>query len=573
LGNINAAGRYDVEGAIAVITLDSPPVNALSASVRGAIVDGLRLAREDRAVAAVVLICAGKTFIAGADISELGKPPRPPSFEDMVEALENGPKPVIAAIHGTALGGGLETALLCHYRVADPAASVGLPEVRLGLLPGGGGTQRLPRIVGVEAALDLIVTGRQIGAAEAHRLGIIDAVTPAGDLRAGAISFARQVVAENRGLTRIRDRDDMLAPARDDANVFVRFREKNQDLFRGFKAPGHILEAVAGAVNLPFDEGIVRERALIAELMAGPQFAALRYMFFAEREAAKIDNAPKDIAPSAIASVAIQGTGPAAEAAARCFARPGLAVAHPGQDVAGAPDLILLVANAAEHLDRLVASAGPRTIFAATTAAALPELARVTASPAQIIGLKITGRLLEVCRTAQTCATVIAAAMQLGRKLGKIAVLCRQTFMTDRLAAIQSKAVAVLRSEGVTAAEIGAARHEYGFSQDGDRPDPAVTADRIEYICEALLFPLINEGAAMLADGTAQRASDIDIAMVSAFTWPAYTGGPMFWAATIGLPRVVAGLRARSSKAFEPHALLARLAETGKDFQSEDAHA
>jgi 3-hydroxyacyl-CoA dehydrogenase len=566
LGNINAAGQYDVDGAIAVITLDSPPVNALSAAVRGAIVDGLGRAHADPAVAAVVLICAGKTFIAGAEISELGKPPRPPSFEDMVAALENGPKPVIAAIHGTALGGGLETALLCHYRVADPGARMGLPEVHLGLLPGGGGTQRLPRIIGVEAALEVIVTGRQIGAVEAHRLGIVDALAPAGDLRGGAIGFARAVVAEGRALTRIRDRDDRLAPARGDAGVFERFRQAHPDMFRGFKAPDKILEAVAGAVNLPFDEGIARERALIGALMADRQFSALRYMFFAEREAAKVKNAPTDVAPLATGAVAMLGDAPAAAAAARFFAAAGLAVAPAGGRPDAAPDLLLAVAGA-EGFDGLAAGAGPHTIFAGADAAVLPELARATGRPGQVIGLKISGRLLEICRTGQTDAAVIAAAMPLGRRGGKVAVLCGGAFITDRLEAVRAKAERMALDEGVSQAEIAAARYAFGFSQPGDKPGAAMTAARIDIICEALLFPLINEGAAMLADGTAQRVSDIDAAAVLALTWPSYTGGPMFWAASVGLPRVVAGLRGRQG--VEPHPLLVRLAESGKDFQSE----
>jgi 3-hydroxyacyl-CoA dehydrogenase len=493
----------------------------------------------------------------------------------MVVALENGPKPVIAAIHGTALGGGLETALLCHYRVAEPAAKLGLPEVRLGLLPGGGGTQRLPRLVGVEAALELIVTGRQIGAAEARRLGVIDAVTPAGELRAGAIAFARQAATENRKLTRIRDRDDMLEPARGNPGIFHNFREQNQKLFRGLNAPGKILEAVRGAVELPFDEGIARERALITELMSGRQFAALRYIFFAEREAAKVKNLPTDISPPAIASVAILGTGPVAEAAARVFAKAGLATLHfePGQslDAAAVADLIISAAGA-DAFGKLAASAKPHTIFAVTMVAALPEASRLTGKPAQVIGLKFSGRLLEVCRTAETSFETITAAMQFGRKTGTIAVLCNENFISDRMASVQSKALEMLASESVAAGEIGAARYEFGFPDDGGPRDSAITDERKNYIFEAMLFPLINEGAAMLADGTAQRASDVDSAMVSAFAWPAYSGGPMFWAATVGLPTVAAALQARFGEIFKPNALLARLADTGKDFQSEGAN-
>ncbi len=559
MGNINAAGQYDIEDGIAVITLDSPPVNALSVAVRGAIVDGLHRAHADEAVAAVILICAGKTFIAGADIAELGKPPRPPSFEDMIVALENGPKPVIAAIHGTALGGGLETALLCHYRVAEPEAKLGLPEVHLGLLPGGGGTQRLPRIVGVEVALELIVTGRQIGAAEAHRLGIIDAVTPPKQLRAGALGFARLVVAEKRRLTRIRDRDDMLAPARGDPAIFESFRAQHQNLFRGAKAPGHILEAVRGAVDLPFDEGIAKERALITELMAGRQSAALRYMFFAEREAARLKNMPKDVPPSVIHVVAILGDGAAAETAAQILSKAGLVVTQwaAGESTAldKAPDLIVSVGSRAEGFER--APVPPQTD---------------TGAPVQVIGIKFTGRLMEVCTTSECPHEMVAGAMQIGRKTGKIAVLCHESFITDRLAKVQATAMEELLSEGVTTAEIRAARYDYGFSSEGDAPVRTIGEARKNHICEALLFPLINEGAAMLADGTAQRASDIDTVMVNAFTWPAYTGGPMFWASTIGLPHVLATLRARSGDAFKPNALLTRLAESGKDFQSETAN-
>jgi enoyl-CoA hydratase/carnithine racemase len=554
LDSINEAGRYEVLGDIAIVSLDSPPVNALSAPLRGAIVGGLQRAHADPAVAAIVLICAGRTFIAGADISELGKPPRPPSFEDMIAALENGPKPVIAAIHGSALGGGLETALLCHYRVAVPSAKLGLPEVHLGLLPGGGGTQRLPRIAGVEAALDLIVTGRSIDAIEAHKAGILDAVTEEGELRAGALAFARDLVAANRPLVRIRDRDDMLAPARGRPEIFETYRQNHPKLFRGVKAPGYIIEAIKCALALPFDEGIAKERALINELLAGRESAALRYMFFAEREAAKIIGLPKGVSPLPINTVAIPGASPASAALEPIFNTAGLAVI---EDTAVA-DLIVIAPSEA-------------TDFATD----FDTIASATGKAGRVIALKISKRLLEIRRGAETSSETVAAAMQLGRKTGKIAVLCTGDFISDRMASVQSVLTEQLKSDGVSAEDIGAARYDYGFSGNADQPNPSMSEARKQYIQEALLYPLINTGAGLLAEGVVQRPSDIDTAMVMGFGWPAYTGGPMFWAATVGLPEVVAGLarlQRRFGDAFKANPLLEKLANAGKHFQSEAAN-
>ncbi len=568
---INAAGTYDVEAGIAVITLDSPPVNALSVAVRAAIVDGLRRAHADSAVQAVVLICAGRTFIAGADLSELGKQARPPSFEEMIEVLESGPKPVIAAIHGNALGGGLETALLCHYRVAVPSAKLGLPEVLLGLLPGGGGTQRLPRIIGVEAALDLIVTGRSIGAAEARKLGILDAVTQEGELRAGALAFARDAVAANRPLRRIRDREDRLEDARRRPEIFADYREKNQALFRGVKAPGYILEAVRNALDLPFDEGIAKERALINALLAGRESAALRYMFFAEREAGKIIGLPNAVPPPAIDSVAILDADEAAGGLQQIFAKVGLAVT--GAEGAGAADLMVIATLEADDIARLAALAKPQAVFAVNAAADLDLFGRATGKAGQVIGLRVAGRLLELCRGADTAAETIAAAMQLGRKTGKVAMLCKGDFVSGRMTAMRATVIEQLASDGVSAEEIGSVLCEYGFPGSPAPAEFGLPESRAQYIREALLFPLINTGAALLADGVVQRASDIDAAMVAGFGWPAYTGGPMFWAATVGLPQVVAGLarlRPRFGDAFKAHALLESLANTGRNFQSED---
>jgi 3-hydroxyacyl-CoA dehydrogenase len=221
-----------VEDGIGIVSIDSPPVNALGAAVRRALDHAFRQFADDAAVKAIVLICEGRTFFAGADISELGKPIQEPRLSSLFDLIENMPKPVIAAIHGTGLGGGLELALVCHYRVAERSAKVGLPEVKLGILPGAGGTQRLPRIIGVESALELITSGRQIGAAEAQHCGLVDALSENGALRATAIDFARQVVLDGQPLKRVRDREDAIAGAHGKPEIFSDFRTKHSRMFR-----------------------------------------------------------------------------------------------------------------------------------------------------------------------------------------------------------------------------------------------------------------------------------------------------------------------------------------------------
>ena len=258
-----------VEDGIAIITVDSPPVNALSARVRAGIAEDMRKASADPQVKAIVLICGGRTFIAGADISEFGKPPQDPSLHEMIDTLESAPKPVIAAIHGTALGGGLETALGAHYRVAVPSAKVGLPEVKLGLIPGAGGTQRLPRIVGVERALDMITSGEFVAAAKAAEAGLIDEIVEEGKLREGAVAFARKVVAEGRPLRKVRDLSETMEAARGKPEIFAAFRKAHARKFRGFEAPEGCIQAIEAAVNLPFDEGMKKEREIFSRLIAG----------------------------------------------------------------------------------------------------------------------------------------------------------------------------------------------------------------------------------------------------------------------------------------------------------------
>lgn len=285
---INAVTDYTVEDGIGVVTLNSPPVNALGSQAREGLREAFKNAVVDPSAAAIVLICEGRTFIAGADIKEFsGDAPAQGRFHEAQDAIEFSPKPVVAAIHGSALGGGLEVALLCHYRVAVPSARCGLPEVNLGLLPGGGGTQRLPRLVGVETALELITSGRHVPAPECRELGLLDALAPEGELRGGAIAFARNVVAERRPLRPLRDDDSRIRPARPE--IFAAFREANAARFRGFNAPESTIRCIEAAVNAAsFEDGLAVERALFLERLHDAQSAAQRYYFFAERQARKL---------------------------------------------------------------------------------------------------------------------------------------------------------------------------------------------------------------------------------------------------------------------------------------------
>jgi 3-hydroxyacyl-CoA dehydrogenase len=267
---INPVVDLTPEGEVAVITVNSPPVNALSAAVRDGIREALERATADAAVKAVVIACAGRTFIAGADIREFGKPPQGIPLPELCEIIENSAKPVVAAIHGTALGGGLEVALACHYRVAVPSAKCGLPEVKLGLIPGAGGTQRLPRIVGVERALEMITSGEHVGAKAAHEMGLVDALAPEGSLRETAVSVA----GEGKPPRRVRDMNDKLEAARGRPEIFAEFRKANARKFRGFEAPEACIKAIEAAVTLPFDEGMKRERELFRGLVTGTQSAA-----------------------------------------------------------------------------------------------------------------------------------------------------------------------------------------------------------------------------------------------------------------------------------------------------------
>src|SRR5688572_30363465 len=316
--------RYEVEDGVGVITVDNPPVNALGPGVREGIIEGVEKGLADPNVKAMVLIGAGRSSIAGADIRQFGKA-RAVTTRRSTDALDESPKPVVAAIHGYALGGGLEHALACHYRVAVPSAKVGLPEVLIGILPGGGGTQRLPRLIGPKAAMEMIVSGRHVPAEEAKKLGIIDEIVDEKDLRGAAIRYAKSVAAK-RPLPRVRDKTDRIAEAKADPGMFEAMRKSIARKARNQKAPYHCIACVEAATTQPFDEGIQTERRLFSELENADEAKALRYAFFAEREVAKIPGAPKDLKPPRVKTAAIVGAGTMGGGIAMSFADHGIPV-------------------------------------------------------------------------------------------------------------------------------------------------------------------------------------------------------------------------------------------------------
>lgn len=519
MGAINAVTDLSVEDGVAIITINYPPVNALSHAVREGIVNSMQQVSADAAVQAVVLICEGRTFMAGADITEFGKPPKSPWLHEVIASLENSSKPAIAAIHGTALGGGLEVALGCHYRIAVPSAKCGLPEVHLGLLPGAGGTQRLPRIVGPEKALEMIASGAHVDAKTCLAVGLIDEIIPEGQLRAGAIEFAKKVVAEKRPLKKVRDMNEKVEAARGKPEIFSEFRKANARKFRGFLAPEYIIRSIEAAVNQPFDEGIKTERELFQELMDGEQSAAQRYVFFAERQASKIPGLPHDVQALPIAKVGIIGAGTMGGGIAMNFANVGIPVtivetrqealerglgvirknyentARRGRlkpedvekrmallsgtlELEQLADCDLIIEAVFENMEvkkdvfgKLDQIAKQGAILASNTSYLdINEIASATRRPEWVLGLHFFSpanvmRLLEVVRGAKTSDRVIVTAMQLAKKIRKVAVLvgvCHGFVGNRMLAARQAQAMAMLM-EGAMPWDIDKVLYDFGM--------------------------------------------------------------------------------------------------------------
>ena len=541
---------------VAVITIDNPPVNALKHEVRVGLMETLGAARDDAGVRAIVIACAGRTFVAGADITEFGKPRQPPSLSDVIVLLESIKKPVVAAIHGTALGGGLELALGCHYRVAAPSSRLGLPEIKLGIIPGGGGTQRLPRLIGMEKACPMILSGEPIGAKEALSVGLVDEVVE-GDLTAGAVAFARRAAGEGR-LPRIRDRDDKLAALKAEPKKFDDIIAGNLKRTRGMQAPAKAVEALRAAFEKTFDEGLQVERDVFAELVSGDQSRAQRHVFFAEREALKIPDLPRDLKPREIKQAVVLGAGTMGGGISMCFANAGipvtvieasqealdrgfgvirrnyentvkrgglsqedmerrLALFSLTTDFEKVADADIVVEAVFEEmpikkeifgkLDRLTK---PGAVLATNTSYLnVDEIAQSTKRPASVLGMHFFSpanvmKLLEIVRGKETAPDVLATAIAVARRIGKVPAVVGvcHGFVGNRMLRARAVEAERLLLEGALPHEVDGALTEFGLPmgpfQMGDlagldvswrmRKAQGLRAEIADTLCEAGRF-------------------------------------------------------------------------------------
>ena len=687
---INPVTDLSKDGEIAIVTLNSPPVNALSANVRDGLVEGFRQAKADPDMKAIVLICEGRTFIAGADISEFGGQMKGASLFDVQKEIEESPKPVVAAIHGTALGGGLEVALCAHYRVAVSSAKCGLPEVNIGLLPGAGGTQRLPRIAGVEKALEMVTSGQHVPAKQCLDMGLVDELAPEGQLKETAIAFARKCVAENKPLKKVRENNTKLEAAKGHPEIFAEFRKKNARKFRGFDAPEANIKCIEAAVNAPtFEEGLKTERQLFMGLMTGPQSAAQRYAFFAERQANKIPDVPDDTPTIAIKKVGVIGAGTMGGGISMNFANAGIPVtivemkqdaldrglkvvrgnyersAKGGRftmddvekrmglltgslNLEDLKDCDLVIEAVFERMDikkdvfaKLDGIVKQGAILASNTSYLdVNEIAAATKRPEFVIGLHFFSpanvmRLLEIVRGEKTSKEVIATSMKLAKTIGKVAVLVGVCpgFVGNRMLAQRTREANALVLEGAMPWDVDRVLYDFGFPMgpfamgdlagldigwvkeqsksstlrevlcEMDRRGQKTGAGFYDYdenrnakpsqvtekviqdfrakqginprqisddeILQRCLYPMVNEGAKILEEKKAIRASDIDTVWLNGYGWPVYRGGPMYWGEQIGLGKVLAGMKDFQSKMgdqFKPSALLETLVADGKKF-------
>jgi len=682
---------------IALIIADNPPVNALGQALRQGLLQAFQTAEADPQVRAVVLVCEGSTFFAGADIKEFGKPPVAPSLPEVIDVIEGCSKPSVAVIHGTALGGGLEVALGCHYRIARTDARVGLPEVKLGLLPGAGGTQRLPRLAGVAKALEMILGGAPVEAGEACEYHIVDELFE-GDLVDAGLAYARRLLQEGRGVRRSGEQTRGLKGTDSAALIAARHAEvvkRSPGLF----SPLRCIAAVEAATRLPLAEGLERERELFLECLNSPQRAALVHAFFAERQAAKIADLPVDTRPREIRTAAVIGGGTMGVGIALCFANAGvpvkllevgdealqralqrardtyatsvkrgslseaamvqrLALIEGITDYAALVDADLVVEAVFEDMavkqqvfEHLDAVCKPGAILASNTSSLdLNAIAAFTRRPEDAVGLHFFSpanvmRLLEVVRGARTSPEVLASAMAIGRKLKKVAVVVGvcDGFVGNRMLFQYGREAEFLLEEGATPQQVDAALRNFGMAmgpfavrdlagldigqairkrqrailpahlefptvadrlcaagmlgqktgigyyryEPGNRTpleNPELASmlaaasrekgiERRElderYIVERTICSLVNEGAKILEEGIAQRSSDIDLIYLNGYGFPAWRGGPMFYADSVGLDKVLATIRelhARCGEWWKPAPLLEKLAAEGRTF-------
>jgi 3-hydroxyacyl-CoA dehydrogenase len=662
---MTASVSYTATGQIGNIVIDSPPVNALSHGVRQGIIECLKVAEADD-TKVVVLRCEGRTFIAGADITEFGKPPLAPALATVLEALESHPKPVIAAIQGTALGGGLELALCCDYRLAAATAKVGLPEVNLGLLPGAGGTQRLPRLTGLKMAIDMITSGRPLSAGDAQAAGIVDEVSD-DDLQQAALDFAGELLRQGAGKRLTRDFPLLFND--DDTALLSGARDTIAKRLKGQTAPQRILDCLDAAGTVPFEDGLKVERQAFEACMADPQSSALRHQFFAERAAAKIQGMTPGTEARPVKHVGIIGAGTMGGGIAMCFAQAGFQVTLVDQDQEGIDrglgtirknydisvqrgrllsdqvtgylanleattdwqalkEADLIIEAVFENLElkqqvfqRLDEICDARTILASNTSyQSIDALAAVTNMPERVVGMHFFSpanvmRLLEVVRGDVSDDATLTTAMAVGKQIGKVCVLSGMCygFIGNRMLRHYGREAALCVMEGASPAQVDQAMEQWGMAMGpmavGDlagldigyrareqlsdqekgprinylladrlveagrlgqksgagyyrydpetraRQEDPVVADIIETtraelgitareltaeeIVDRLTLALANEGARILEEGIAQRASDIDVVYCHGYGFPRFRGGPMHAAEARGLSSVV----------------------------------
>lgn len=515
---ITEAVALEKQGEIGMLWIDNPPVNALGHPVRKGMADGIEMAEKDDEIRAIVVICKGRTFCAGADIREFGKPPKEPHLPDVLNRFDQCKKPIIAAIHGTAFGGGLETALSSHFRVAVPTAQFGLPEVKLGLLPGAGGTQRLPRLIGPQKALPLVATGNPINAEKALEEGLVDEIIN-GDLADGAVDFAKRVLAEKRPLLRVRDMNDRIDQARNKPEIFDDYRKQLAKRARGFEAPEACVKAVEAAVEKPFEDGLSVERALFEKLMSGSQSAAQRYYFFAERQVAKIPDIPKDTPLIDIKKVGVIGAGTMGGGitmnfvnagipvtlveAKQEFLDRGLGVIRKNYDISASrgkmtaeevdsrmglitgttsmedlADADLVIEAVYENMNlkkeifaKLDNICKDGAILSTNTSYLdVNEIAAQTKRPEYVLGLHFFSpanvmRLLEIVRAEKTSIPVLATSIAIAKKIKKIAVVVRvcHGFAGNRMFAQRKREAEKLIMEGALPSQVDKVIYDFGF--------------------------------------------------------------------------------------------------------------
>ena len=682
-----------IEGDIGFIVSNNPPVNALGFAVRSGLVGALEELNRDPAVKAIVLYCEGRTFFAGADITEFGKPRVSPTLQDLIAELESSPKPVVAAIHGTALGGGLETALGCAFRVAVPSAKAGLPEINLGLFAGGGGTQRLPRLIGPEKALEHVLSGKPMGARQALEQGVLDAVEDGEPAAIGA-AFARRVIDGKLPVVAVRDRDEKLAATRADPSAFDALAARLTARKQGQDAPQANVDSVRRSFTMSIDEAMAVDAVANRELMAGSQSRALRHLFFAEREASRIPGLPKDAKARDVKKAAIIGAGTMGGGIAMSFAGAGVPVTmidttqealDRGMDRvtgnyrtsvkrgsitqaqmderlalitgsvsrASVADADIVIEAVFEDMDvkkeifaDLEKRVKPATVLASNTSALdVDEIASVLERPENFVGMHFFSpanvmKLLEVVVARHSSAEAILTAMAVGKKIGKVPIYSGNCdgFIGNRMVAKRSAQAERLLQQGAFPQQVDKALTDLGFPmgplttndmsgldigysirkrrgtpfpiadaivesgrlgqktgagyyryEAGDRtpyPNPdtealiIATSEKLgiarreiaqNEMVERLLFPLINEGARILEEGIALRASDVDLVWINGYGWPRHLGGPMFHADEVGLARIVAKLREMAAEtpgdpSLQPAPLLVALAEKGQTF-------